>query len=345
MSDIVGAASDIQTCGMSGTHRSVSSTAVAGATAPTKAADMGTNQVGGAPQGRGRKRARSIGTGSLEEPLMVLQAFLEHAPGPSHDAHALFQCRQRLQDLQDLVERRLMACAIESLTPHEAIEFIITRRVRLARVVKNDFEDNDEESQDEKDQVNCEHADGKKDRRDLIAVFQVGRGERLTMVLRVEGPSGPACRYSMELRLGVGRGESLLQCASWDQSLSEVGWQAWEELQARVAFDRRPVADFTRGVVLLGVLAALRRKFLKEESDSDVDAPGLVTSLSICGMMAEALLPTSEVLLSQRNASTAFTSATVPVQPATAAASSVSTSAADLAASIAEASSADKVDT
>jgi len=200
-----------------------------------------------------------------------------------------------LHQLHSAVEQRLGDCSVDSLTPHEAVEFIFRRRVRLASIAKNDFE---EVSDDEASQSgNGGAAKPRKTRRELVAHFRVGK-ERLTMTCWAEGTLGPESRYGAELRpAGATAGDAakpLLRCASWDQAASSVDLDAWESFRGRFGLDRRSAADFARAAVLLGIFAELRRKFAQEESDSEDGLPGLVSTISICGMMAEALLPTSE---------------------------------------------------
>lgn len=214
------------------------------------------------------------------------------------DAQSLLQAQQRLQLLKVLVDKRLASCTVDSLTPHEAIEFIYRGRVRLVKVIKNDFdEDKDDDDDGDSDDVGPKPAqpDGsnRKTRPELVVQFAVGR-DRLVFACRSEG-QGPESRYSFELRLGAsGRGDLLLRCASWDQAFTRVDWSAWEALRGRFEVDRRQVVDFTRGVVLHGIFAELNRRYAREESDSEAEAPGLVSTISICGMMSEAALPTSE---------------------------------------------------
>jgi len=217
------------------------------------------------------------------------------------DAHALLLAAQRLHQLQVAVEKRLAACSVDSLTPHEAVEFIFKRRVRLVRIARNDFEDDGSGGEGDSRSASAGSASKLpsatprgKAQRELVAHFQVGK-ERLTAVCRAEGPHGPDSRYSTELRPTWGKGsEVLLRCASWDQAACAADWAAWEALRGRFAVDLRPTVDFARSVVLLGVFAELQRRFAREESDSEDESPGLVSTISICGMMAAAALPTQE---------------------------------------------------
>mmetsp|Transcript_28863 Transcript_28863/g.56444 ORF Transcript_28863/g.56444 Transcript_28863/m.56444 type:complete len:298 (+) Transcript_28863:119-1012(+) len=239
---------------------------------------------------RGRKRPRSG-----EDLEGILERFGDALTGTSADAHTLLVAAKRLHQLQLAVERRLCECSVDSLTPHEAVEFIYKRRVRLASIAKNDFEEvSDEEASGSGGNGIASHPT--KTRRELVAHFRVGK-ERLTMTCWAEGPPGPESRYYAELKPAVATGDAvkpLLRCASWDQAASSTDLDAWEALRGQFAVDRRSAADFARSTVLLGIFAELRRKFAKEESDSEEGSPGLVSTISICGMMAEALLPTPE---------------------------------------------------
>eukprot|EP00927_Polykrikos_kofoidii_P074169 TRINITY_DN70141_c0_g1_i1.p1 TRINITY_DN70141_c0_g1~~TRINITY_DN70141_c0_g1_i1.p1 ORF type:complete len:393 (-),score=56.90 TRINITY_DN70141_c0_g1_i1:43-1176(-) len=324
-----------------------------------------------------RKRSRS--SGDLEESLDVFWSSLRQAPA---EASTLYQASLRLRQLQEAVEKRLVTCSVDILTPHEAVEFIFSRRVRLVKIVRNDFsEDEDETNEDlpsqapsnaqasaprgatsvrgtlvEENGINgsvavanpasrvqepalaapaVTTADGSvgaqkaelKDRKTLAALFQVGRADRCLVVCTALGLKGSVSRYSLEFRLttatsasrpsagsesagtvadgsdgGKSRGiEILLRCVSSDKEANTVKWAAWEALKSRFASDLRPVADFARSVIVSGVFSELRRRFAAEESDSDDESAGLVTTISHCWMMAQAILPTSEGLLSARN--------------------------------------------
>jgi len=246
------------------------------------------------PSQRGRKRPRSC-----EDLENILERFEDALKYTSPDAQTLLVTAKRLSQLHAAVGRRLGDCFVDSLTPHEAVKFIYKRRVRLASIVKNDFE---EDASDEEASLSG-GGNGKgnaskptRTRRELVAHFRVGK-ERLTLTCWAEGPPGPDSRYCIELRPAVATGgaaKPLLRSASWDKAESSVDWDAWEVLRSSFGADRRSAADFARGTVLLGIFAELRRKFAQEESDSEEGSPGLVSTISICGMMAEALLPTPE---------------------------------------------------
>lgn len=339
------------------------------------------------PQPRTRKRPRPNGGINLEGLLIRCEAFLrETAP----DAHTLLLAARKLQQLQAAAESRLAGCPVDGLTPHEALEFIYRKRVRLMRIVRNDFEDG---SGDEAGSASaagpgttacgatadpaaaasslstgtstttCTSAgvsasagtgavagtdagagagytagpcpaampaaardnqgtSGPTDanglvagscvvaaaaeavrKRELVAHFQTA-SDRLAVACRAEGLAAvPGSRYVVEVRLagslGNGRvaatkGQVLLRCAS-DQEAPVVQWSTWEALQGRCgAFDRRHVADFARSTVLMGVFAELRRRFAREQSDSEDNSPSLLSTISVCEMLARAELPAAE---------------------------------------------------
>jgi len=275
---------------------------------------------------RGRKRQRGEawpgdgdGAALLPEQFRCFEAL---------DAGGLLAARTQILQLQMEVERRLVACPVDGLTPREALEFIFRRRVRLLQVVKNEFAHSDNDDDDDDDSSDsgsgASQATGsgtqsatedcppvlKTNRKEIVVSFRVG-GLRIDVACSAEGPKQRAePRYSFELRKVSTASASdseasspvvLLSHASWDPVRTLIDWKAWEELRSRCgAEDRRPVEDFVRDIVFLGIFAELRRRFAHVESDSDDEVPGVVTTISVCGMMAERVLPSPEGRLSRR---------------------------------------------
>jgi len=246
-------------------------------------------------QPRGRKRSRN--DDDLDGLLDRFEASLKESPS---NPHALLVTASKLQQLQVAVEKRLASSSVDGLTHHDVIEFIFRRKVRLLRIARNDFEEsgsNDEDASLSAGSTSKLRSPRKKEApRILVAIFQVGR-ERLAVLCQAEGAKGCDSRYSLQVRLTQASGQNvtvLLKCASWDEASSEVNCTAWEALRARFGLDKRPAIDFARGVVLHGVFTELRRRFSSEESDSEDECPGLVSTISICGMMAAGALPTLE---------------------------------------------------
>lgn len=229
---------------------------------------------------RGRKRPRldDDAESLLDKVEVVLKDALPDPPG-------LFRVTQRLQQLHQAFEKRLVNCHVDNLTPHECLEFILRRRVRLAKVVKNDFED--EESEEE-----AADAKVKSERKEFVAQFQVGK-DKLTLVIAAQrGPEPGSPQYTVEALLGAEDGEALLRAASWDQAKTLVHWPRWSAFQLRFGADRRSVLDFAKGVLLVSAFAELGRRFGSEASDSEDEiGAGLVSTLAICRMMVETALP------------------------------------------------------
>merc|ERR1719401_2580461 len=98
------------------------------------------------PMPRQRKRARASSGGDLEVVLERCDAMLAEA---APDACTLWLAVRRLQQLQASAERRLAGCPVDGLTPHDAVEYIYRKRVRLARIVRNDFEEEDSSGSEE----------------------------------------------------------------------------------------------------------------------------------------------------------------------------------------------------
>jgi len=301
-----------------------------------KRAGMDGSDVG--PQPRpSRKRLRANGGGDLDGVLERLEEALRNSPQPPGQ---LLVAAQRLQQLQACVERKLACCRVDCLTPHEAIAFIYSKRVRLIKIARNDFEDASDDDGATGAAAAASAAGAASAAagagaasagagstgggaqvptirsRSLVAHFQVGRA-RISAACRADSlvdsaaPSGGSLpsRYVAKLRAlpqpaagtaanGEGapteRGQVLLKLHSWDQALSVIEWPAWEALRGRSGnFDRRPAADFAWDIALLGVFRELRRKFAKETSDSEDEAPGIFSTLSTCEMMASAVLPSA----------------------------------------------------
>lgn len=258
---------------------------------------------------RGRKRALT------DEVLGLLQrceACLLASPADAHersgcvvppDAHALLLAMERAQQLQAALATCLLACPIDRLTPHKAMEFIFQRRARVMKIKKNTFDVDAEEDDEELDGAATA---GAPERREVEVLFQLGK-DRLA-VLCVAGRAsasgssaegsvflGVAARYTLEVRLvSHPKDELLLRCHSWNQAAGVVSVPSWEALRTRFQLDRRSAVDFARGLILLGVFPALNRRFARESSDSEDGAPGVVSTLSVCEMMAGALLPSGE---------------------------------------------------
>ncbi|CAK0897765.1 unnamed protein product [Prorocentrum cordatum] len=72
---------------------------------------------------RGRKRPRVEADGGFSDLLGRFEASVQSAPA---GAGALLEAWRQLQQLQASVERRLVTCSIDSLTPHDAVEFTST---------------------------------------------------------------------------------------------------------------------------------------------------------------------------------------------------------------------------
>jgi len=260
---------------------------------------------------RSRKRGRQ--EGDLESILELFEAQLAGAIQlRPPDPHALLLAIQRLQALQGTVEKRLEHCTIDSLTPHDVVEFIFGRRVRLVSIMKNDFgADVSTDDDDDDKSGSLSLAPGSKPVaaktpppfRRLLVHFQVGR-ERLVAECRAEGPRGDGSCYAFLVRLVQPHQALLLRCVSLDQSSGFVAWDEWEGFRTRLDLDKRPVVDFARGVVLVGMFGELRKRFGRQESDSEDEGPGLVSTLSVCGMMAAAMLPTSEGRLLEAHVAT-----------------------------------------
>lgn len=250
-------------------------------------------------QARGRKRSRP------GEDLESLLEQLEVAvTAGSTDLRGLWQAQQRLQYLQADLERRLTATPIDNLTPHAAVEFIYRRRVRLVHVNKNDFSSDEEESEEpgpkppgsKPPKEKREKGTGK----ELVVQFQVGK-DKVVVTCKVETPPGGDPMYTFDIRRG-GKGEqqALLRCCSWDEAETRICWEHWQAMRAKFDVDKRQLTDFARAVTLLGMVSELQRRYAKEESDSEDELPGLVTTISICGQMADAAMPTMDSQLALR---------------------------------------------
>lgn len=264
---------------------------------------------------RGRKRYREESLDGLLDQLEELAAAAEGAgAGQLADPQSLIVAMKRLQQLQANLEKRLAKCAIDNLTSHDAIRHIYRRRVRLVKVVINEFRsDSDAETDSASDQGTAkkalaDRASNSKARKKFVAKFMVGK-EMVELICGAERPGQPeelgsggdslssraTPRFSCHLRLGDEAGGAvLLHCASWEPTGNSVDSSAWESLHGRFGSDKRLVLDFARDVVSLGVFAELQRKFAREESDSEDEIPGLVSTLSRCAMLAESALPRSE---------------------------------------------------
>lgn len=104
-----------------------------------------------------RKRPRASGGHDLENCFDRFEVALGSEPA---DAGQLFFALQRLNVLQSSLERRLSNCSINNLTPYEAAQFIYSRKVRLLRIVRNGFEDSNEENASSTDSQVDAAADG-----------------------------------------------------------------------------------------------------------------------------------------------------------------------------------------
>lgn len=328
------------------------------------------------PRSRKRRRAADGGGNSSIPGFDDLAAWLMCA-----DAHGLLQASRDLRKLQTWVEKRLARCTIDCLTPHEVVEFVYRRWVRVPRIERNDFEADDDR---EASSSSAGEPGGQRHpgipsltlggatastnpasghafageggclagvapaaaaaavaatpatagdgagagpgaaaaatgtawrQRQLVARVQVGR-DRLEMTCCSETAPGLVSRYVLEIR---SPGALMLRCMSGSEATEgHVDWAAWGSLRRRFDMDRRLASDFARSVVLLGAFGELQRRFARAESDSEDDAPGIVTTLSVCSMMAAAVLPASEGRLvtgSREDASSALGSPTTLFAP------------------------------